>query len=379
MASTSPDPAPQTSSCSIPAVGGPFRYKSGPFAGRILRSKLEEVQHADRGRKYARKDKRPLDPPPVVRLRCFQTIYAGTKREKEKELDNFDEHSIFGFICHVDLIPLRRGEGGQPVALASQRTPAESITVPERFLVADVASGSNVLSETLAQPGFQTSAMHTNPETRYGEPCTSLLFGETFVPCTVVEYEGHHAALFVFSDLAVRQEGNFILRYRVFNISGHERCVPVLAECYGGSFEIFSTKTFPGLKASTDLTKTLSLNGLRVNSRYRERRSRKKARYTPDSPTSPGPGDGYTGMPASNPMEEASSSTQTQNRIVLPLPTPSAQSYFGGILSAPRKGLFDSHSQAAQAALDAWHERELREERRRSESRSPCSDVSMRS
>ena len=98
------------------------------------------------------------------------------------------------------------------------------------------------------------------------------------MPCTVVDHEGQRAAMFVFSvcvlsrviytpglqrltchcapqDIAVRMEGRFVLRYRVFNISGAERCVPVLAECYGGTFEIFSTKSFPGLKASTDLTK----------------------------------------------------------------------------------------------------------------------------
>ena len=62
-------------------------------------------------------------------------------------------------------------------------------------------------------------------------------------------------------DLAVRKEGRYRLRYRVFNIFGHHHheqnrpTIPVLAECYGGTFEVFSTKTFPGLQVSTDLTK----------------------------------------------------------------------------------------------------------------------------
>ena len=31
--------------------------------------------------------------------------------------------------------------------------------------------------------------------------------------------------------------------------------IPILAECYGGPFRIYSTKEFPGLRPSTELTK----------------------------------------------------------------------------------------------------------------------------
>ncbi len=61
-------------------------------------------------------------------------------------------------------------------------------------------------------------------------------------------------------DIAVRQEGRYRLRYRIFNIAGAMHGgpsynVPILAECYGGAFEVYSTKSFPGLQASTNLTK----------------------------------------------------------------------------------------------------------------------------
>ena len=59
-------------------------------------------------------------------------------------------------------------------------------------------------------------------------------------------------------DLAVRTEGTFILRYRFFDIFsrilGHND-LAIQAECYGGSFRVYSTKEFPGLQASTELTK----------------------------------------------------------------------------------------------------------------------------
>ena len=53
-------------------------------------------------------------------------------------------------------------------------------------------------------------------------------------------------------------EGSFILRYRVFNLFAHVEGaldIPILAECYGGPFRIYSTKEFPGLRPSTELTK----------------------------------------------------------------------------------------------------------------------------
>lgn len=53
-------------------------------------------------------------------------------------------------------------------------------------------------------------------------------------------------------------EGTFILRFRVFDIlsqiSGSSECA-IQAECYGGEFRVYSTKDFPGLPASTELTK----------------------------------------------------------------------------------------------------------------------------
>lgn len=49
-----------------------------------------------------------------------------------------------------------------------------------------------------------------------------------------------------------------MLRYRVANIFSTAVGIdhmPVLAECWGGPVTIYSTKTFPGLAESTELTK----------------------------------------------------------------------------------------------------------------------------
>lgn len=56
----------------------------------------------------------------------------------------------------------------------------------------------------------------------------------------------------------MKYEGEFLLRYRVFDLfslpRGH-RDIAIQAECYGAAFRIYTTKDFPGLPPSTALTK----------------------------------------------------------------------------------------------------------------------------
>ena len=59
-------------------------------------------------------------------------------------------------------------------------------------------------------------------------------------------------------DLAVKASGVFVLRYRAVNMLwglGEQSRRPVVAECWGAPFEVYPANLFPGLKASTELTK----------------------------------------------------------------------------------------------------------------------------
>jgi hypothetical protein len=108
---------------------------------------------------------------------------------------------------------------------------------------------------------------------------TQALVGATFVQPANVDYQGKKSLMFVFAvcgrsslmgvgfvftsffffqDLAVKVEGTFMLRYRVFDLFSKAYGIPDLAiqaECYGGIFRVYSTKEFPGLQVSTELTK----------------------------------------------------------------------------------------------------------------------------
>ena len=54
-------------------------------------------------------------------------------------------------------------------------------------------------------------------------------------------------------------EGWFLFRYRVFDLfSVNDGSQPILAECWGRPFRIYATKQFPGLEASSLLTKVIN-------------------------------------------------------------------------------------------------------------------------
>lgn len=87
-------------------IGHPIHFLTGQFAGQTIRAELDEIQKADLGRKYARVDRRPLDPPPVVRLRYFDIREDDVDQERGTEIKNYDEIQTIGLMSTVDLFPV---------------------------------------------------------------------------------------------------------------------------------------------------------------------------------------------------------------------------------------------------------------------------------
>ncbi|KAH9925295.1 velvet factor [Fomitopsis serialis] len=109
-------------------IGRSVHFVSGPFANRTVRAELDELQKADLGRKCGNRDRRPLDPPPVVRLRLFETFNEGTPQESEREVSDVNEAVAYGFICYVDLFqwpPPPCPNDAEP-----QREPSPPKTIP---------------------------------------------------------------------------------------------------------------------------------------------------------------------------------------------------------------------------------------------------------
>ncbi|EMD37537.1 hypothetical protein CERSUDRAFT_114167 [Gelatoporia subvermispora B] len=341
-------------------IGETVTFAAGPFAGHTIRAELEEIQKADLGRKYACKDRRPLDPPPVVRLRIIHVKNPGTPDERERDFGRYDELVAFGLTCHLDLFPVRGDDGSEslpwenmghhrasssepppslpPVFATAQALPVSpveqyhvsySYTVPPPLPPLHVSPpGMPALHSTLrrlppagphpayihhdpvaespAMPGSSEVVAYFNDYAiTEGSSCTRWLVGTRFTEAAVIDYQDETMLVFVFPELAVQLEGVFVLRYRVFNIfarTAGEQCIPVIAECYGGPFRVYSTKEFPGLRASTELTKHLSSLGIRTHIREHERKRRKIDR----SPVKSGPTIKSVPAAKSSPMKMGS-------------------------------------------------------------------------
>ncbi|EMD37615.1 hypothetical protein CERSUDRAFT_114268 [Gelatoporia subvermispora B] len=311
-------------------IGAPVTFAFGPLAGYTIRGELEKMQKAESGRKFTQKDRRPLDPPPVARLRLFQIVNLGTPREYEVEFEHYEEAVAFGMTCHLDIFPVCGGDDTTsvpsddmeqpqmielppllPSAIAtSQLLPLASIgrrPVPHLYSI-PLSLTSPDLSRSAVKPSLplipsyhgtsrviqfpaltlppmtlrallprHSAEARPTPPLAFRPPrlsysmrhpgadavgrttpsdvvaylndyaitersvCTRWLAGSICVDATVIDFEGKQMLVFVFSDVAVRLEGTFVLRYRTFNVHARttgERNIPVFAQRYGGPFKV---------------------------------------------------------------------------------------------------------------------------------------------
>lgn len=68
--------------------------------------------------------------------------------------------------------------------------------------------------------------------------------------------------VFAFTDLSVRQEGYYCLRFNLLEIIDGE-AIP-RAETFSDVFRVYTAKTFPGMAKSTEFTDILRNHGIRI-------------------------------------------------------------------------------------------------------------------
>lgn len=237
----------------------------------ISKAVLEEIQKADLGRKFAKIDRRPLDPPPVVVLKLY------TKDDgPQREVDPARQPPSVGRLCTVDLFPASSIEYKAALDLEQANMQASAPSSPTSPLRPGHSSSSQQPPSAEENPDRTfVTMMDDEPIYEYMK-LTKFLVGQREAQPTVMDWEGSKSLMFVFNDLSVKQEGYFFLRYRTFDITSLGTDHLAEAECFGGKFRVYSTKEFPGLNASTDLTKELALRGVRVNVRESERKRRRR-------------------------------------------------------------------------------------------------------
>ncbi|KAI9254278.1 velvet factor-domain-containing protein [Sporodiniella umbellata] len=76
---------------------------------------------------------------------------------------------------------------------------------------------------------------------------------------------------FVFSDISVRLEGIYRLKFTLFRMEGES--VQALSSILSDPFQVYAPKSFPGMSESTFLTRYFSEQGVRIRIRKEPRRS----------------------------------------------------------------------------------------------------------
>ena len=140
-------------------------------------------------------------------------------------------------------------------------------------IFADSITASFFCYATIAS--FNTNQSLASPQ----PPLASNLLTGTFISSVFYlkdpENGDQTGAFFVFSDLNVRAEGHYRLRFDLFGT--RDNYVSPLAHCVSNPFTVYSAKRFPGMTNSTELSRSFADQGLKVRIRT-DLRPRKRAR-----------------------------------------------------------------------------------------------------
>ncbi|EIN08303.1 hypothetical protein PUNSTDRAFT_120708, partial [Punctularia strigosozonata HHB-11173 SS5] len=233
----------------------PALHPSTGHSAGYIRVELQELQGADRGRKYGVKDRRPLDPPPVVQLRLHRTIDIGGNNLVEREIEDYRDVQVSGLICHIDAYPwpeTPQGAGTQITIPSDETRQNTSLSAQHTsFTWRTAVRPAHPVPPTLDDlPAFRQPerpdpdpvlAVINGLAIRESHSVTTDIVGTRAVEAQIITHEAQYIIVFVFADLAMKREGNFLFRYRAFDLLSPNKehmvaegraPIPMLAECF---------------------------------------------------------------------------------------------------------------------------------------------------
>ncbi|KAL1922554.1 uncharacterized protein VTP21DRAFT_10093 [Calcarisporiella thermophila] len=158
---------------------------------------------------FGEKDRRPIDPPPIVQL---------IVRDENGNIDLDTLQNPF-FVLHVTLW----SEDGRE----------------ERNIIYDPPR------------------------------CTRVLMGSLVAsPSLLRNPEGEQGCYFVFPDLSIRTDGRYKLKFSLMKLGDEETLTDgnaaIIAQAFSDIFTVYSAKKFPGMTESTELSKAFARQGLKI-------------------------------------------------------------------------------------------------------------------
>ncbi|KAK8845464.1 hypothetical protein IAR55_006177 [Kwoniella newhampshirensis] len=356
----------------------PVLIERGMFRGKEMRFALNVAQEPVLGRRKTEKDRRPLGPAPIVRLRIVECrrrndqprnaghLSGGKVGESEWDEDEVDPSSIepSHLLCAAEIGPptnppspgppafnvLPPGLTGASANMAAislkdgqdkdaegdirmrgrdsdERTPVASMQDigegiagpgPATIRSTDLRHDNGLAPPTLRRRVDESSPTPTPPpgpssrlpplsvassesegddegwagpsREKRRRPDPSLptmggiggggrgrnLFGTLHVAgVRVPAIDGSMGLWFLFTDLSVRREGRYSLRFRCFDLTALDFTgnspAPLLAHCQSQTFKIYSPRQVPPLPKPNELAEHFAKQGFKLNTRKNER------------------------------------------------------------------------------------------------------------
>jgi hypothetical protein len=251
---------------------------------------------------FGDKDRRPITPPPCIRL-------VVSDAETGQEIDFKDIDSTF-FVLMVDLwdedahrpVNLVRHSNAAPTVSISSSSVTAYPPPPDRPAIYMPFDGMAVrypVQPTNNYPGPPHYAYSAPPNGAYNAPPNGAVYQGYAQPmpmaipavpitqnhtrnligmnavnaCRLTDPKGKTGFWFILQDLSVRTEGKFRLKMSMCDIGTGQgtnsvvapngKC-PILANCFSEPFTVFSAKKFPGVIESTPLSKCFAQQGIKI-------------------------------------------------------------------------------------------------------------------
>ncbi|KAF0490135.1 nuclear divisionprotein rft1 [Gigaspora margarita] len=162
---------------------------------------------------FGEKDRRPIDPPPIVQL---------VVNDENGNLDSSTSLSMLQnpfFVLHVTLWSEDCKEERNVISNPPKTT---------RVLMGSLVSSPAILKNTDGEPG----------------------------------------CYFCFPDLSIRTEGKYTLKFSLMKLGTEDRLIStrtgIISTAFSNPFTVYSAKKFPGMTESTELSKAFAKQGLKI-------------------------------------------------------------------------------------------------------------------
>lgn len=247
---------------------------SQPDIATRFRLHIRQQPIAARACAAGEKDRRPIDPPPILQLLvvdfdpesedervvlqhpgftvgCF--LYAVHRGPPYSSFSSNFLSAVPGTAGRfqerlVDSTHVPELSNGPPAVRASRDSGIGTATGPPQMRSIQVLSG-----RTYASPFYVSH--EPDPDTAPGYPASNR--PRDGPPRSRAAIAGMPATFFIFADLSVRTAGIYRLQFRLMDwvaAIDSEAPQPILAEAWSEPFRVYSSKDFPGMRDSSLLT-----------------------------------------------------------------------------------------------------------------------------